>query len=175
MVVQSLQLGKELNMTSTIIVLGFDHQYGAEGMLEHLNQFQQEGLIILEDAVIASRGVGDNVDIKQANPQTGKTSLKGSGVGLLAGLLLGGPILGAVTGAGIGAILGSVKDFGLDDHFVEGISESLKPKSSALFLLVKEAKTEELQGRFDNYETRVITSTLPPDKEKALEKFLGKR
>ncbi len=162
-------------MTSTIIVLGFDHQYGAEGMLEHIDQFEQEGLIILDDAVIAECGVGGEVTIKQANPQAGKTSLKGSGVGLLAGLLLGGPILGAAAGAGIGAIVGSVKDFGLDDHFVKGISESLKPESSALFLLVKEAKTEELQGRFDNYEARVITTTLQPDKEKALEKFLGKK
>jgi len=160
-------------MTSTIIVLGFDHEYGAEGMLEHLDTFQQEGLISLEDAVIASRGVGKDVTIKQANPQTGKTSLKGSGVGLLAGLLLGGPILGAAAGAGIGAIVGSIRDFGLEDHFVEGISESLKPESSALFLLVKEAKTEELQGKFDKYEARVITTSLSPDKQKALQKFLG--
>lgn len=160
-------------MTSKIIVLGFDHEYGAEGMLEHLDTFQQEGLISLEDAVIASRGVGKDVTIKQANPQTGKTSLKGSGVGLLAGLLLGGPILGAAAGAGIGAIVGSIRDFGLDDHFVEGISESLKPESSALFLLVKEAKTEELQGKFDKYEARVITTSLSPDKQKALQKFLG--
>lgn len=160
-------------MTSTIIVLGFDHQYGAEGMLEYIDQFEREGLITLNDAVIAERGVGGEVTIKQANPQTGKTSLRGSGVGLLAGLLLGGPILGVAAGAGIGAIVGAAKDFGLDDHFVEEISESLKPESSALFLLVKEANTEELQGRFDKYEARVITTTLPPDREKALQKLLG--
>jgi len=162
-------------MTSTIIVLGFDHEYGAEGMLEHIDKIEQEGLITLEDAVIAERGIEGNVTFKQANPQTGKASLKGSGVGLLAGLLLGGPILGVAAGAGIGAIVGSVRDFGLDDHFVEGISESLKPESSALFLLVKEAKTEELQGRFDKYEARVITTTLSPDKQEALQKFLGER
>jgi len=160
-------------MASTIIVLGFDHQYGAEGMLEHIDKFQKEGLITLEDAVLAAREVGGQVTIKQANPQTGKTSLKGSGVGLLAGLLLGGPILGAAAGAGIGAIVGSVRDFGLDDHFVKGISDSLKPESSALFLLVKDAKTEELQGRFKNYEARVLTTTLSPEKQKALQKFLG--
>jgi len=162
-------------MTSTIIVLGFDLQFGAEGMLEHLDKLQEEGLITLEDAVIASRGVGDKVDIKQANPQTGKTSLKGTGVGLLAGLLLGGPILGAAAGAGIGAIVGSVKDFGLDDHFVTEISESLKPESSALFLLVKEANTKELQDKFDSYKARVLTTSLPPDKKAALEKFLEDR
>lgn len=159
-------------MTSTIIVLGFDRQYGAEGMLEHIEKLEQEGLIKLEDAVIASRGVGDKVTIEQANPQTGKTSLKGGGLGILAGLLLGGPILAAAAGAGIGAIIGSVKDFGLDDHFVKDISDSLKPESSALFLLVKEAKLEELQGRFGNYDARVMTTTLSPDKEIALQKFL---
>jgi len=159
-------------MASTIIVLGFDHQYGAEGMLEHINKLEKDGLISLEDAVLASSGVGGQVTINQAKSQTGKISLKGSGVGLLAGLLLGGPILGAAAGAGIGAIVGSLRDFGLDDNFVEGISASLKPESSALFLLVKEANTEELQGKFANYEARVIATSLSSEEEKALQKFL---
>jgi len=162
-------------MTSTIVVLGFDHQYGAEGMLEHLDKLQQEGLITLEDAVLAARGIGGQVTIKQAKSQTGKTALKGSGFGLLAGLLLGGPILAAAAGAGIGAIVGSLRDFGLDDQFVEGISNSLKPESSALFLLVKEANTEELQGKFANYEAWVITTSLSPDEQKALQKFLEEK
>ncbi|MEJ2710893.1 MAG: DUF1269 domain-containing protein [Anaerolineales bacterium] len=155
-------------MESKIVVLGFDRQYGAEGMLEQIE------LITLEDAVIASRGVGKDVEIMQARPQGKKGSLKGSGVGLLAGLLLGGPILGVAAGAGIGAIVGSVRDYGLDDKFVEGITESLKPDSSALFLLVKEAKAEEFQGKLDQFEAYVLTTSLPPDREKALREMIEK-
>jgi uncharacterized membrane protein len=162
-------------MANKIIVLGFNHLYGAESMLEHIENFEKQGLIALEDAVIASRDVGTGVEIMQARPKVGKASLKGSGVGLLAGLLLGGPLLGVAAGAGIGSIAGSIKDYGLDDHFVEEITESLKPGSSALFLLVKEAQTEEFQDKLAQYEARVLTTNLPPEGEKALRAMLGEQ
>jgi len=161
-------------MTSKIIVLGFEHQYGAEGMYEEIEKFEQDGLITLEDAVIASRGVGLNVEIKQARKQEGKAALKGGGVGLLAGLLLGGPILGAAAGAGIAAIARSVKDSGLDDKFIDEVTDGLTPESSALFLLVKEANAEELQGKLDQFEAKLLTTTLDPDREEALREMLDK-
>lgn len=161
-------------MESKIVVLGFDRQYGAEGMLEQIEDYEKEGLITIEDAVIASRDVGKDVEIKQARPQGKKASLKGSGVGLLAGLLLGGPILGVAAGAGIGAIVGSVRDYGLDDEFVEGITKSLRPDSSALFLLVKEAKAEEFLAELQQFEAYVLTTSLTPDKEKALREAIEK-
>lgn len=161
-------------MESRIVVLGFDRQFGAEGMLEQIQEYEQQGLITLEDAVTASRGVGYEVEIKQAYPQGGKGALKGGGIGLLAGLLLGGPILGVAAGAGLGAIVASARDYGLDDKFVKGITESLKPESSALFLLIKEAKAEEFQGKLNDFEARVVTTSLPPDREKALRKLIEK-
>ena len=42
-------------MPSRLVVLMFESQYGAEGMLEDLIRMQEEGLIELEDAVMASR------------------------------------------------------------------------------------------------------------------------
>ena len=161
-------------MESKIVVLGFESKYGAEGMLEEFDKFEKEGLITLEDAVTASRGPDTDVEIKQARPKTGQKALKGSGIGLLAGLLLGGPVLGVAAGAGIGAIVGSARDFGLDDKFVKGITESLKPNCSALFLLVKEAKAEEFQGKLNQFEARVLTTSLPPDKEKVLREMIEK-
>ena len=161
-------------MESKIVVLGFKTQFGAEGMLEEFDKYENEGLITLEDAVTASRGTGTHVEITQARPQGGKKALTGSGIGLLAGLLLGGPILGVAAGAGIGAIVGSARDYGLDDNFIKGITESLTPNSSALFLLIKEAKAEEFQGKLDQFEARVLTTSLPPDREEALRKLIEK-
>ena len=142
-------------MANNIVVLGFDREFGAEGALEQILQWEQEGVIELEDAIQASRGTGTNIDIKQAKKQGGKSTLKGSGVGLLAGLLLGGPILGVAAGAGIGAI-----------------TKSLKPESSALFLLVKQAKTDELEDKLHQFEGRVLTTSLPPEREAALRKMI---
>jgi len=160
-------------MESRIVVLGFDNQYAAEGMLQDLYRLQDEGLIDLEDAVVASRGVGTRVDIKQTRSLTGKYAGRGTGVGLLAGLLLGGPILGLIGGAAIGAITGALKDYGLDDEFIDEVSEWVGPNSSALFLLVKEAKAGEVLERLRVWKAKVLTTTLPEEAEKRLEETLA--
>jgi uncharacterized membrane protein len=160
-------------MESRIIVLGFDNQYAADGMLEDLNRMQDEGLIELEDAVVATRGVGTRVEIKQTRSVTGKYAGRGTGIGLLAGLLVGGPVLGLVGGAAVGAVVGGLKDYGIDDHFIDEVSEWVAPNSSALFLLVKEAKAEEVLARLSPWKAKVLTTTLPEESEKRLQETLA--
>jgi uncharacterized membrane protein len=161
-------------MDSRIVVLGFDNPYAAEDMLQDLNRMQDEGLIDLEDAVVASRGVGTRVDIKQTRSLTGKYTGRGTGIGLLAGLLLGGPILGLVGGAAIGAVVGGLKDYGIDEEFIDEVSEWVAPNSSALFLLVKEARAEEVLERLRPWKAKVLTTTLPEESEKRLQETLAK-
>ncbi len=156
-----------------IVVLGFDRQYGAEGALDEIEKMEAEGMITLVDAVTASRGVGAHVTVEQGRPKSGKAARKGAGVGFFAGLLLGGPILGAAAGALIGKIVGSLKDYGLDDKFVKKITDGLGPETSALFLLVQEAKPEEFQNRLKQFDAQVLTTNLPSEKEKELRKLLG--
>ena len=160
-------------MESRIVVLGFDNQYAAEGMLEDLHRMQDEGLIDLEDAVVASRGVGTRVEIKQTRSATGKYTGRGTGIGLLAGLLLGGPIVGLVGGAAIGAIVGGLKDYGIDDKFIDEVSEWVAPNSSALFLLVREARAEEVLKRLKPWKANVLTTNLPEESEKRLQETLA--
>jgi uncharacterized membrane protein len=160
-------------MASQIVVLGFDNQYGAETMLEELGKMQERGLIELEDAVVASRGPGTNVEIEQTRSATGKSALRGSGIGLLAGLLLGGPIGGLVGGAAVGAIVGALKDQGLDDKFVEEVSGWVRPHTSALFLLVKEAQGDQVLDEIRTFDAKVLTTTLPPEAEKRLKDALA--
>ena len=160
-------------MASRIVVLGFDNRYAAEGMLESIIKMQEEGLIDLEDAVVASRGPGSQVEIQQTRSETGKFALRGTGIGLLAGLLLGGPIVGLVGGAAIGAITGALKDQGLDDSFVHEVSQWVKPNTSALFLLVKEAKGEEVLARLEPFKAQVLTTTLSDEQEDRLKASLA--
>ena len=155
-----------------IIVFGFDRPFGAEGALIEIEKMVEEGLLTIEDAVTATANVAGNVEIKQARPKSGKSTKRGAGVGFLAGMLLGGPILGVAVGAGIGKILGSLKDYGLDDKFIGSISASLRPDSSALFLLVVDAKVDEIRERLKHLEARVLTTNLPEDKEKELRKLM---
>jgi uncharacterized membrane protein len=161
-------------MASNIVVLGFENQYGAEAMLEDIQKWQEEALIELEDAVIASRGPGREVQIEQTHKRGGKYALRGGGAGLLAGLLLGGPILGLVGGVAAGGIAGALEDYGLDDTFVEEVSQWVQPETSALFLLVKEAKADEVLEKLRPHGAVVLTSTLAPEQEQRLRQALAK-
>jgi uncharacterized membrane protein len=66
-----------------------------------------------------------------------------------------------------------MKDYGLDDDFVEEVSAWVRPNTSALFLLVKEAKADEVLERLRPTEAIVLTSTLAPEAEERLRQSLA--
>jgi uncharacterized membrane protein len=158
---------------SNIIVLAFDGQETAQGMLNDLQKLEEQGKIEILDAVVASRGVGKHIEVKQTQSDKGKYATRGTGIGFLAGLLLGGPILGAAGGAAIGAITGSMKDVGIDDHFIEQISSGLQPNSSAIFLMTQNADMDAIEAYLKPYKARVLSTTLSPETETELKKLLS--
>jgi uncharacterized membrane protein len=160
-------------MASNMIVLGFEGETTAEDMLETFLGMQEKELITIEDAVIASRGVGQNVEIKQTQSVKGKYTLRGSGIGLLAGFLLGGPIGGLIGGTAIGAISGALKDIGIDDKFVRQASEALGPNSSALFLLGTAQDPAAFSAELRPFKATVAMTTLSPEQEKRLKETLA--
>ena len=164
----------ENNVESNIVVLAFDGQHTAKATLLDIQKMQEDGLLNIVDAVVASSGPGGNIKIKQTHSDKGKFALRGSGIGLLAGLLLGGPIGGLVGGAAVGAIAGALKDYGIDNDFIEEVSESLKPDSSALFLMVKNAKVEETLERLKPFKAKVLSTTLSEEQEQKLKRVLEK-
>lgn len=160
-------------MASHIVVLGFELEYGAEGMLNDIQKWHEEGLVELEDAAIATSTPDGTIQIKQTHKKDDQFALKGGGVGLLAGLLLGGPVLGLIAGATVGAIKGSLKDYGIEDGFIEDVSKWVQPNTSALFLLVKEAKADELLERLRPFKAIILTTTLPQEGEDRLREALA--
>lgn len=163
-------------MAGNIVVLGFKDQYGAEAMLNDVHKWQEEGLIEVEDAVIASAGPDGKVEIQETHrSEGGKFALRGGGVGLVAGALLGGPILGLVAGVTAGAIRAKRKDkgYGLDDDFVQAASGWVRAERSALFLLVKQANAEQVRARLGPLTATVLTTTLAPEQEQRLRQVLA--
>ena len=156
---------------SNIVALAFEGEETAKGWLNDLRKLAEDGHIEILDAVIASRGVGKKVDIKQTESDKGKYAKRGTGIGFLAGLLLGGPILGAAGGAAVGAITGSMKDVGIDDAFIEEITQGVAPNSSMLFLMVQNAD-EKVMAYLKPFKARVLTTTLPAEEEARLQKLL---
>jgi uncharacterized membrane protein len=64
------------------------------------------------------------------------------------------------------------KDYGLDDTFVKKVSQWVQSETSALFLLVKEAKADEMLEKLRPYGAVVLTTTLAPEQEQRLRQAL---
>jgi uncharacterized membrane protein len=160
-------------MDSNIVVLRFEGENQAENMLSIFDDMQEKGIVTLEDAVIAARGPGDNIEIKQTQSVTGKYTFRGSGIGLLAGLLLGGPIGGLVGGTVVGAFAGALKDVGIDDKFIRQTSEMLTPGSSALFLMGRADDPDKFLEELRPFKALVATTSLSAEQENRLKRTLA--
>jgi uncharacterized membrane protein len=182
-------------MASNLVVLSFEGVDTAQGMLDNVRDMQARGLLHLEDAVVAYRepqgprvafmqldnnlasgpspvqsqpGLSETV-IEQTDSRRKRYAAAGAGIGMLAGLLLGGPI----GGAAVGAIIGALKDRGIDDKFIRNVSDSLKPDSSAIFLLVKDVDAPKVREELRPFKATVVHTTLPPEAEKQLRDALA--
>ena len=159
-----------------LVVLGFDGLTAADEVLNKVRGLKAEHLIDLEDAVVVERDAEGKVHIKQALNLTalGATSggLSGAFWGTLVGLIFLNPLagfaIGAATGAGAGALSGSLMDYGVNDDFVEKLSETIPNNSSALFVLVREVTMDKVVDAIQPWHPRVLNTSLSNEQETKL-------
>mgnify|MGYP001814189450 FL=1 len=162
-------------MGKQLVVLGFDGMNRAEGVLEAVEDLQEQGVVQIEDAAIAYREPdGSAAKVHHARSLTDRGAKRGAGGGLLAGLLLGGPIVGLAAGATVGAIAGSLRKHDIDRAFIESIVVGLEPDKSILFLLGEAIDRELLHERLKPYKARVLSTTLSEEQEAALRNTLAR-
>jgi uncharacterized membrane protein len=102
-------------------------------------------------------------------------ALWGALVGLLFLNPLAGMVVGAGVGAGTGALAGRLSDYGIDDDFIRGLGGTIKPDSSALFLLVRKVTADKVLERLHAGGVRgeVLKTSLSNEREAALRKALS--
>ena len=165
-----------------LVVVGFDNPTDADRVLTELTRLQKEYLIDLEDAVVAIRSSDGSVRIKQSvnlvslGAATG--GLSGAMWGSLIGLLFLNPLagfaIGGAVGAGSGALSGNMIDYGIDDDFIKSIGDTLKPETSALFLLIRKSQPEKVLAELSGFKGHVIRSSLSPEQEARLQAALAR-
>jgi uncharacterized membrane protein len=154
---------------SSLVVLAFDNETGAEQMRDDLLQMQKEHLIGLEDAAVAVRNKEGKVKIKQVESLAGMWALGGAFWGLLLGLIFFVPVFGLLVGAAAGALAGKYQDLGVDDKFIKEVGETLQPGTSALFLLVREAVPDKVEEGLKKYKNvKVLKTSLSKEQEEKL-------
>ena len=159
---------------SDLVVIGFDDEHTAFEMRAALAKMQKEYLIEMEDVVVVTKDQEGKVNLHQASNLTAAGAVGGGFWGMLIGMIFLNPLLGAAVGAGAGAISGKLSDIGISDNFMKELGETLKPDTSALFVLVRKATPDKVLERLKQFKGKVIKTSLTADKEAELRKVLEK-
>ncbi|HWQ92012.1 MAG TPA: DUF1269 domain-containing protein [Clostridia bacterium] len=135
---------------STLVVVGYDDPFKAEEIRMKLQKMQAAYLIDLEDAVVAVKSAKGKIKLHQPINMTAVGATSGGFWGALIGMLFLVPMVGMAVGAAMGAVTGALHDVGINDKFVKDLADTMKPNTSALFVLVRKATPdrvlEELKG-----------------------------
>jgi len=76
--------------------------------------------------------------------------------------------LGGGLGAASGALAGKLSDCGIPDDFIKQLGGTIKPNSSALFLLVQKVTADKVLPRMTEFRGRVLRTSLSDEREKRL-------
>ena len=166
---------------SELIVVAFDDPNKADEVLTELRKLQREYLIDLEDAVVAVRRPDGSIQLRQSVNLVGVTAASGGLWGALWGTLVGilflnplvGFALGTLVGASTGALAGALTDYGIPDDFVRELAQTLKPDSSAIFILERKMQPEKVLADLAQFKGRVLRTSLSPEQEARLQAALS--
>lgn len=162
---------------SDLVVFAFDDDATAYEMRASLARMQKSYLIEMEDIVIAHRNNDGKVKLDQWIDVITRGAVDGGFLGMLVGILFLNPLVGAAIGAGAGALGGSTNDPGIDDDFMKSVGKTLKPGTSALFVLLRKTAPDKLLEALKEFEGRatVLQSSLSQSQEDQLRAALESR
>lgn len=157
---------------SSLVVISFDSPDEAATVLESLKAQSKYGNIKFDDTAVVSKDLDGKTHVKN---NVSEGTMTTTGIGALIGLLLGSllfPLGGILIGAGGGALIARFMDFGVDGKFVKEVTESLKPGTSALFVLVHDANPAAVRAVLEEHKGTVLHTTLSTEAEERLKKAL---
>ncbi|MDH4279079.1 MAG: DUF1269 domain-containing protein [Acidimicrobiia bacterium] len=154
---------------ATLTVWGFSDADSAERVRSKVIDLQKQELITIHDAVVVTWPADKKKpQTKQAVSTTGVGAAGGAFWGLLFGIIFFVPFFGMAMGAAMGALSGSMKDFGINDDFIDSVRSNVTPGTSALFLLSSDAVIDRVKTELAGEEMNLISTNLSIEDEEAL-------
>ena len=141
-----------------IVRLGWDEQY-----------------LILNDVAVVVRHLDGSFTLDRERFPSSANVLGCSAVGFIAGLVLGVPMVGAAIGAmvgGAGTAL-SVTSAGISHDFVTEVQGSMKPGTSALFVLDSEGDMEVILHAIRGLGGTVLKTNVDVDRARLIQSALA--
>ncbi len=157
---------------STLVVVEYEDPFKADEVRLMLWKLQKDYLIDLADAVVAIKDAQGRLKLHQAVDHTPIGATQGGFWGALIGLMFLTPLLGATVGAAAGAISGALSDVGINDKFMKDLAAGLKPKTSALFVLVRKSTPDKVLEHLQGTGGTILKSSLSHEDEAKLQRVL---
>lgn len=158
---------------SQLIAVAYPDLFAAEDVRLKLWKLQREYLLELEDAVVVTKSEKGWIKLNQAVNLPAVAALSGGFWGTLVGMIFLSPILGAAIGATTGAISGALTDVGINDEFMTQLAGKMAPKSSALFVLVRNVTADKVINEVKGYGGTILQSSLSHEDEGKLQAALS--
>lgn len=146
---------------SELVVIGFDGKFEAEDKLLSLLKLEQESLLVLDDAVVIIKNAEGKIRVKAYHDLTEPVPELGNE--------LWGGIISAVVFHRELEVAQSI----FDPDFLFKVETSLKPNSSALFVLVQSTEPEAVLAALSGVGREVLRTTLPEVAPKQLQDALN--
>jgi uncharacterized membrane protein len=157
---------------SNLIVVAYPDEYRAAEVLAALRRLNKEYLIDFDDACYVTKDASGKIKLHQNTSLAGAGAAWGGMWGMLIGLLFFVPFLGLAVGLGLGALSGKLSDYGIDDKFAKQIAETMKPNTSAIFVLVSKSTPDKVVPEVAKYGGTILQTSLPKETEEKLQAAL---
>ncbi len=159
---------------SDLVFIAFDSEQKAEEVRDKVLAMQREYLIVVSDAVIATRDENGRVKLNQLMHPAAAGAVSGAFWGMLIGWIFLMPVAGAAVGAASGALGGSLVDVGINDQQMkQQANDALKPGTAGLFLLIRKMTTDKVLEDLKGVGGVVIRTSFDHAKENALKEALA--
>lgn len=158
---------------ASLVVIGYESEVKAEEVRLALLKLQKDYLIDIADAVVAVREEGGKVKLRQLFNVTAAGAVGGGFWGALVGLLFLNPLLGIAVGTAAGTVSGALTDVGINDKFMKGLAETLKPGSAALCVLVRRVTEDKVLDEIGKFGGTVLKTSLSHEDEAKLQTALS--
>ena len=159
---------------ATLIAIVYPTEAKAEEVRNKLFALQNQSLIKLGDAVIATKADSGKVKLNQLVNTTAAGAAQGSFWGLLIGVLFLNPLFGVAIGAASGALGGALTDIGINDAFMKELAGKLEPGKAALFVLIEEMTADKVLKEIEGHGGVVLKTSLDESKEQVLRDALAR-
>ena len=155
-----------------LIAIGYPDETTAGLAAEEARRLARD-LIIEPDAIAAIvRDKDGKFHVHTSHHPVSTGATWGMFWGVLFGVLFFVPFFGLAIGAGLGALMGKVTHSRIHRAFQDQVRDLLKPRTSALFLMVEKVTPDKATEALSKFGGTVLKTSLSKEGEKELQDAL---